>query len=182
MDSDPIENCGPSVNSKQTVRVKRSECKNYTDCGFINGTWIFMTKSECDKKQAEDKSNNTKSYSYNPTTYTPNNYPPCTIYYPALGYSQTYNYTSPSQCQIWKNQVSSSTTTTFTQPPAPSPASVDNSAANSKCKYDAGQWYNTQVQNANNLYGDSSAAQAVQQIARSQADAMIKDCDSKYPI
>jgi len=54
---DPIVNCGPGQNSKQYVKVKQSDCKNYVDCGFLNGSWDLMLKSECEKKQVVEYQN-----------------------------------------------------------------------------------------------------------------------------
>src|SRR3989344_5960102 len=49
IDPDPIVNCGPGENSGQYVEDRRSNCKNYTDCGLNNNTvWIMMLKADCD--------------------------------------------------------------------------------------------------------------------------------------
>lgn len=57
IDSDPIVNCGPGINSKQYVKDRSSNCKNYTDCG-LNGNTVYtmMLKAECTQKQAEESS------------------------------------------------------------------------------------------------------------------------------
>lgn len=55
IDPDPVIDCGPGVNSKQVVRVKSSQCQDYTDCGFYNGKWMLMTKSDCERLQAEER-------------------------------------------------------------------------------------------------------------------------------
>lgn len=59
IDPDPIVNCGPGVNSKQYVKDRQSNCKNYIDCG-LNGNTVYtmMLKTECDKKQVEETSKN----------------------------------------------------------------------------------------------------------------------------
>jgi len=52
---------------------------------------------------------NNQNKTPNEYTYATPSYPPCTIYYPALGYSQTYYYTSPEQCRINQNSVNMTT-------------------------------------------------------------------------
>lgn len=66
-DPDPIVNCGPGQISKQYVKDRSSNCKNYTDCGLNNNTlYTLMLISECEKKHAESSSNNqTKSTTTN---------------------------------------------------------------------------------------------------------------------
>lgn len=149
LDTDPIITCsihekcgGGSKQLKQSVCnnmiccfydskcggpkfVYKSECgQSVTCCGLSDGSWKTMKVDECNKLHNSYKSNNNGS-TY---TYSNSNYPPCTIYYPALKYSQTYSYTSPEQCQQWKNNVNSSTTSTYTpipqatySTPAPTP-------------------------------------------------------------
>lgn len=98
VDPDPIVNCGPGQNSKQYVKDRSSNCKNYVDCGFSNNTvYVMMLNSECNKKHAEENSQNA------------NNYPPCTVYYKYSGYSKTYNYMSPADCSYWQERASIST-------------------------------------------------------------------------
>lgn len=59
--SDPIINCGPGDTSKQYVKDKSSNCKNYVDCGLNNNTvWTLMLKTECDKKHAEETQKGTQ--------------------------------------------------------------------------------------------------------------------------
>lgn len=69
IDSNPVVNCGPFPNSKLILKLKLSECNNYTDCGFLDGKWIPMYKSDCTKKQAEETSKFTQSYQL-PQGYT----------------------------------------------------------------------------------------------------------------
>ncbi len=77
VDSDPIVDCGPGQNSGQYVKDKKSNCGNYVDCGFQDGSWRMMLKSECDAKHAlESSSNNTNNEK---------SYPGCTINYSQLG-------------------------------------------------------------------------------------------------
>lgn len=94
VDPDPIEPC-TSKYSGDSIKVRRSECQNkYIDCQ-INNTWKVLTKDDCTKQQTGNNS--------------VNNYPPCVVYYPALGYSRTYNYTSPSDCSYWQERAKTST-------------------------------------------------------------------------
>lgn len=61
-DPNPVVNCGPFPNSKLTLKLKLSDCNNYTDCGFLDGKWIPMSKSECSKRQTEERARFTQSY------------------------------------------------------------------------------------------------------------------------
>lgn len=61
-----------------------------------DGNTYLLTKTDWD------------CYSKNIATQPSNtqlNYPPCTVYYPALGYSKTYNYTAPSDCAYWQQRA-----------------------------------------------------------------------------
>jgi hypothetical protein len=92
VDSDPIVNCGPGQISKQYVKDRSSKCVNYVDCGLNgNSVYTLMLKTECDKKHAESN--------------RANPYPPCTINYPALGYSKTYDDLTPSDCSYYKQKA-----------------------------------------------------------------------------
>lgn len=51
VDADPIGPCGPGINSKQYVTVRRSECSGYTDCQLNNGSWKLITQTECNAIQ-----------------------------------------------------------------------------------------------------------------------------------
>lgn len=52
---DPVVNCGPGEHSKQYVKDKQSNCKNYVDCGLNgNTTWSLMLNTECNKKHTEE--------------------------------------------------------------------------------------------------------------------------------
>lgn len=89
IDPDPIIDCGPSQYSKQTVRVKSSECKNYTDCGLDGNTvYKLMLNSECNKLHADEitrsKSNNSQ--------------PTCQVYYSYFKITRTYPGLSKEDC------------------------------------------------------------------------------------
>lgn len=64
-----------------------------------DGNTYSMTKTDwdCYSRDIATRPSNTQ------------NYPPCIIYYPALGYSRTYNYTSPSACSYWQERVKATT-------------------------------------------------------------------------
>jgi hypothetical protein len=107
---DPIVNCGPGVNSKQTVRDKQSNCKNYVDCGLYDAKgnigWTMILKSECDKKHAEvnNKNNPPLSWSNIPqSTYRTVSIPCTTVYgnYTSYGgsYEEAQKYCSDLQAE-----------------------------------------------------------------------------------
>lgn len=88
-DLDPITNCGPGQYSKQYIRDKSSNCKNYVDCGLQNNTvYTLMLKAECDKRQA---ANSRTTTTYQTTTYTP-----CRL---------CYHYTSGDKCVNYDHLV-----------------------------------------------------------------------------
>ena len=91
-------NCGGGTRS-----LKKSECDNSTCCQIGDKWYYYPTKTAC--TQAQNNYNDPSS-----------NYPPCTVYYSALGYSRTYSYISPEECQQAKNNVSSTTTNTYIPP------------------------------------------------------------------
>lgn len=83
--------------------------------------------------------------------------------------AQTYGQ---SLTQEWNQQNTTS-----------SPSNQSNLQANQQCKNDAVSWYNSQVQNANVLYGGaSSTGPAMIQIAKQQYDQKVSSCDSQYPV
>lgn len=98
-----------------TKRMKKSECDNSICCLIDQkcGGPRLMSKSDCNKFYCPS------SNSYNTGTST-SNYPPCVVYYPVLGYSQTYSYISPETCKTWQdNAKAGSKTTVPTIAPAP---------------------------------------------------------------
>lgn len=79
IDPDPIVNCGPGVISKQYVKVKSSQCKNYVDCGLNNNTtYNLILKTECDRLHAEENARVTNELrrDISPTLYTFPSYAP----------------------------------------------------------------------------------------------------------
>lgn len=98
VDPDPVINCNIHAScGGGTRQMRKSECANSTCCQVGNNWSMYPSKSAC--TQAQDNYYSVK------TGASSNNYPPCTVYYPALGYSQTYSYISPSQCLSWQNSA-----------------------------------------------------------------------------
>ncbi len=92
VDPDPVVNCGPGVNSKQYVKDRASNCKNYVDCGLSGNTvYTLMLNTECEKKHAEENSKKNA-----------NNYPPCTVNWKYSG-TTTYNNLTIRQCEYYQN-------------------------------------------------------------------------------
>lgn len=177
---DPIIACTMSKECGGGIRnVKRSECTNGTCCQ-IGSTWIFYpSNSSCTLAQ-----NN-----YNSAAY-----PPCTIYYPSLGYSRTYNLL-PSDCQYYKGQ--DNTTTQITNYPtfapvptfaplptyAPIPTlNTQPTATKQQCLSEASSAYTTETNDcrsqarANGILDSSWYQQCVQNVAN-QYNYLITLCD-----
>lgn len=57
--------CGPGQHSGQYVYLETaSDCQNYTDCGFTDGSWKLMKKEDCTIAQKQDivpRQNNTST-------------------------------------------------------------------------------------------------------------------------
>jgi hypothetical protein len=99
-----------SVYQNELITKKSSDGKTYS-----------MTKDDwnCYEKYLASKGTGSGG------TSTVNNYPPCTVFYPALGYSQTYSYTSPSTCSLWQSQANAGSQNMVTYPTTkPLPTSV----------------------------------------------------------
>lgn len=93
VNNDPIVNCGPGQISKQYVKDKTSNCKNYVDCGLNNNTvYTMMLKTECDKKHSETNQKNDDFVPYTgPNTYSnPVTTISCVVSWPCTGKVQTY--------------------------------------------------------------------------------------------
>lgn len=165
INNDPIINCGPGIHSKQYVKDKASNCKNYVDCGLNNNTvWTMMLKSDCDKKHAMTNTNNIYSNTSNKTyTHTPPSYYICTLCYPALGTCTTYNYLyeTKSECdaeQLRINSMGGSTNYNTYATPQPT---FDVSAYNdqvSQCRRDIIDKYGNIEGYCNAQFGGSSSA------------------------
>lgn len=191
IDPNPPVHCQISAECGGGTRLlRKSECDNVvcclTDqrCGGPRST----TKLECDNsfccllndgtgKLLPSKSACDNYYSNNSQGNTPNSaptYPPCTIYYPALGYSQTYSSASPEECQQWRNNAKPVVLVT-SAPYTPTPtqdtnrdqrivlckeiAKTNYDNAKSNCLYKArgsgavsSSWYQQCVQSATETY------------------------------
>ena len=181
--TDPIINCGISAECGGGSRqMKKSECTQTTCCQIGNKWYFYLSKTKCLADQAS--ANQAKTPSYN----TLPNYAPCTVYYPVLGYSQTYNYISPAQCLTWQQQAGSySSLPTYTPPtstPQPTMSPEEYQALLDQiqreinsCKIRVNEYYNQQVLNCNIQFGGSSAAEACTFIVNEQRDKELKACE-----
>lgn len=186
IDSDPIVDC--KFTYLGIIRLKRSVCSKSTDCQ-IGGKWIYYDsvdkckqdqKTEVDQKFQQWKDNN-PIYTIAPWPTYPN-YPPCIVYYPALGYSQTYLFTSPEQCQQWKNNVNSTTTTVYTpsqiiptnQPQSNKPSQDQIDKCKSKVREEADNLFHGCV----NQFGDSSAANMCMIARQKEISTQITNCEN----
>ena len=148
-----------------------TNCTYPAECG---GGVKYIKKSECDKPCTR-VTNGTNTVNNNQANTI--NYPPCTIYYPSLNRSETYNYTSPSDCQKWKDSAAAGSTqiiptssyvapTTYVyQTPTTSQADID--ARISRCQGDCrrtGSSNETKIRNhyrASGGLGSSFFGQAI---------------------
>lgn len=99
----------PTLKPKIKVTTNTNNAGSQINCIGPDGKQFKTTEAEC-KKFNESWGN--KSATNNNTNTNNTNYPPCTIYYPALKYSQTYNYLSPEECIKQKNASNSTSSTT----------------------------------------------------------------------
>lgn len=171
------EKCGGG-----SIRLTKEECE-MTTCCEINSSWSFYRdKAKCSVDQTTYYTNLYKVNSY--TAPTPS-YPPCEVYYPSLGYSQTYNYMTTEACNTAKRNAASYSTTVINTPtPAPQ---IDYTYENSRCKADVRDWLQSEQTKLGNQLralgaGDSSAYEYGMQSLQKQAERAIKDCDHYYPI
>ncbi|MFA5750001.1 MAG: hypothetical protein WC895_02150 [Candidatus Shapirobacteria bacterium] len=104
VDTDPIIDCVssyPNCNGS-SIKLRRSQCSNITCCQIGNSWSVYPSSEKC--KETQNKNN---------TQTNTNKYPPCTIYYPSLNRSETYYYTSPEDCQKWKDKAAAGSTQTI---------------------------------------------------------------------
>ena len=136
--ADPIITCNSTYPSclGQSIQVRQSECPNITCCGFRNGTWRAELKNQCVIDQNNDSSGSQAGTqpingsagdgSGSINTYNSPSYPPCTIYYPASGTSQTFTTFSPETCKSFQDSAN------LSAQPAPNQQSIDECKANCK--------------------------------------------------
>lgn len=92
---------------QKTIKVYENERVPFTT---KEGNLVYSTKGDIDcyiknnSAQSPQTTGNTNVPS-TASTYIPSSYPPCTIYYPVLHYSQTYNYMSPESCRAAQNSA-----------------------------------------------------------------------------
>lgn len=87
-------NCGGGYK-----KMTKEQCSNSVCCQIGSSWSIYPSSQDCTNAQ---KNSNLGD-----------NYPPCTVYYPALNYSQTYNHISPSQCSLWQSQANSNNNSAY---------------------------------------------------------------------
>lgn len=169
-------NCGGG-----TKKLLKSECDNSTCCQ-IGDKWIFYTsKSKCNQDQ---KNNSSGSNGYT-NTNSSSSYPPCTVYYPILGYSRTYYYTPPEQCQLWQQQASSVNKTptpyatpTMTEAQAQSIINSHNSQVQ-QCRNQVNTTYSQKMQNCN-IQFQGSAAEVCTTAVQKQWNQATSNCGQLY--
>lgn len=185
---DPIVNCGPGVNSKQYIKDKQSNCKNYVDCGLNNNTtWTLILKTECDKKHAEANQNTTTNTTTT-STYTPPTYYTCTLCYHYSTGDQCTTYTSlvktKAECDSEQTKIDSYGSSYTVSNPTPQPT-FDVNAYNAQveqCQCAVVDRYgdNTRIQvNCSVQFGDSSATEACIQINTQNRQKAYDACGKK---
>ncbi len=131
-----MEEC-KTLNEKWGKPVDYMTTCNYPiECG---GQSKYIKKSECDvpcKRTSGTSTTNTYTPTYKATTYTP-----CIVYYPILGYSQTYNYMTTDACNKAKADANTYTTTppvittTTTPPPTSNLMSCNGTSSSGSYTY-----------------------------------------------
>jgi len=168
IDPNPPIHCKISSNcGGGTTPLRQSECNNSVCCQ-IGDKWIFYKdRNQCINDQ-NSKNRNTTSGNYNASP----SYPPCTVYYPALKYSQTYSYVSTEQCKTWQDTANAGSTSVVQQPtPVPT---QDNSEYNDllkrhqeACNQAAAEWIGVREQweaaNGNNYSSSAEMVMALRQ-------------------
>lgn len=172
--------------------LAKSVCDNSTCCQITGKGWVFyQNKQDCIKDQ--NIANNTVKTVIPTTTNQVNttNYPLCTVYYPALKYSQSYFNIPPSQCQQWQNEAnktasqnSYSTPTLYATPTlteSQAQAIIDQyNAQVTACRSQVNSNYNQKVQNCNIQFGDSSATEACTYAVNKERDSALINCGQTY--
>lgn len=108
IDPDPIIDC--NFTQTGTKKLRRSECSKSFDCQIGDKWYVYTDRNKCTEDQ-KNYWNNKQGNSNNVTSY-----PSCTVYYPLLGYSRTYNNVESSQCSVWQQQANSITPAPTTAP------------------------------------------------------------------
>jgi hypothetical protein len=154
--------------------ITKTACNNSFCCLLNDGTGkLLSSKSACDNYATQVFEN---SINNQPT------YPSCTVYYPVLGYSQTYTDTPPETCQTWQDQASSVKTAPPIQTQQVTP--VDNSANNQQCKATASQTLNEKEQGVRAQYGGTTGTAdfEIQNVLIPEYNQAVANCDQLYPI
>lgn len=167
------------------------------DCVLYTGRHIQADKMTCDDfttrrydpYETQKKSNNSGSTQQQ---YVPKYFPPCTVYYSKWGFSQTYTYMTPEECQRTQDDAKSDNSVA---PSNPTPTLTDEQKqqfiddtnsqvdAHNKqvndCRNSVNNDYDAKVQGCYNQYGGgSSAGPACAQIANSGRQSALDSCGS----
>lgn len=188
VDPDPITSCTSSYPNcvGQSISLKSSQCSSITCCQIGNKWSIYADKNKCtqDQNAYYGKSNpSTSTNNSGNNSYIPPTYYPCTLYYPALHYSQYYPslYKTKADCDSAQASLNQGTSTTQNSTPTSAPTSVPipNQQSIEQCKsnvisngYDDGTIFNY----CNSLYGESSARDACVYIKQGQRDQLLSQC------
>lgn len=188
VDTDPLVNCTihPDCGGG-TRQMKKSECDNSICCLISSecGGNKVLTKVDCDNSTCCQVGSSWSMYLNRAScTLAQNNYynayknaqlhnyPPCSVYYPSLGYSQTYYNIAPSQCSLWQQQANSNSTYTapiYTPLPSPDDSSYQdllNQHAEA-CKQAVAEWNGLKEQFYETEYDNfSSSYEAIQELER----------------
>lgn len=152
--SQKITCVGPDYKEFQATA---EECAKFrTDWGLSASATPWPTPKPQTTTNNQTTTTNNYSYDYN-------KYPLCTIYYPALHYSETYQYFTKEMCDSSKKSAENPFTTpipTSTATPMPTPQPTANNQE--MCNSLAAEWQNNKEvfyeQNYNNY---SSSAEAI---------------------
>lgn len=188
--SDPVvtcnnPNCGP-------ISIPKSQCSDvvgYVCCQLGNKWSWYASRDQCTKDQTakQNPSDNKRLVTITCTT----------IYGTYTSYGNTHEeasaYCSKLQQEALKggeqnkallDDIKQGYNGIMNQTFPPSTQTSQSYAeANQKCKSDVLGWYNSQVQNANAMYGGgSSTGPAMIQIAKQEYETKISNCDKSYPV
>lgn len=178
-DPDPIVNC--TVDEIGVVQMKQSVCSKSFACEVGEEWKLYQDRSKCTEDQNSYwSSRNQNTESTTNTNYEIPTYYSCTVCYQFSTGTEckTYDtlYETKAQCESAQQEINSiashNQVTTVDVPQSP-----DNRYQN--CSDQAVQSYNAAQQRANS-YGSSSAGDAIRQIAKSDYNRAMQNCN-QYP-
>lgn len=176
--TDPIIDC--SVINIGTIKTKASQCSISFACEIGRGKWyLYTSKEKCTLDQNsftanynKEQGNNT-NVSINNNSYSAPSYPPCTVYYPSLGTSQTYSTFSPEYCKTLQDSARIGGTNTLQPTAIPvgkSQADIDNCKNRVRTKYDE------LIRGCSILYGETSGERQCQIVYGNEQNKAIAAC------